>query len=67
MKNWKNKTFTLLSLIGLSSFGTLDGQNKNAIAETYKVLGNCDMCKKTIRTTITSFMTVFYSIDFLFQ
>lgn len=50
MKNWKNKTLTLLSLIGFSSFGTLDGQNKNAITETYKVLGNCDMCKKTIES-----------------
>ncbi|PBQ30945.1 mercury transporter [Sphingobacteriaceae bacterium] len=53
MKNWKIKITTLLAAIGLVSVSTLQAQNKNVVKETYKVSGNCGMCKKTIETAAT--------------
>jgi hypothetical protein len=51
MKTWKLKTIALLSALGMGSMGTLQAQNKGrTITETYKVAGNCGMCKKTIET-----------------
>lgn len=54
MKNWKIKTFALLSSLSLGSTGITGAQTKTTVVtETYKVAGNCGMCKKTIEAAAT--------------
>lgn len=50
MNNLKLKTFTLLSLLGFNGAAEAQSTSKGLVTETYKVYGNCGMCKKTIET-----------------
>ena len=43
----------LVAITVLLSFTSCNAQIKNAKTETYKVWGNCGMCKKTIEKAVT--------------